>query len=143
MGFFTILMKWSVFEPSIYGRRAPEHYIKYFGVTKNYSWGFASWNYIPKWVPSSPSRILCKKLDFCSFWGQWRTFGTAVRRWRPAGRPTKNFGRSATTFKHLSIILECFEDSKGSSQKKLTPPKRSFFWGGVIKFNMTLNPVCF
>ena len=74
---------------------------------------------------------------FLLIFGQWKTFGAAVSRRRPAGGPTKFCGRSHTTdstFKHSTIILGWSDDPKGSSQKKLPPTKRPLFGGGVNTF---------
>ena len=71
-----------------------------------------------------------QKPRFLPIFSQWKTFETAVSRRRPAGGPTKFFGRSYTTFKHPIIMLGWSHDPKGSSQKKLPPPKTASFWGG-------------
>ena len=90
---------------------------------------------------SRPSFV--QKPRFLHIFGQWRNFWTPVSSRRAAGGPRKFFGRSHTTLKHSTIILGWSEDPKGSSQKKLPPPKNDHFWGGGKTLNIPLNPLCF
>ena len=68
-------MKWSVFEQPVYGRRAPEHRVKFFYSQNIIVEVLQAETTCRNESPALPADFFVKNLDFCPFLGSQRLLG--------------------------------------------------------------------